>query len=93
MRIIQRLLLVMILMLIVSGCMSDAERDLYQKITVRLEIVAVNPTEYRWDNIVVEFPSGERCHVRVSRGMYQLGDAYHTQMWKWQAIERGVINP
>jgi hypothetical protein len=89
---IQRLLLAMILMLSVSGCMDDAERDLYRKVTVSCEIVSVNPTEYRWDSIVVEFPNGQRCRVRVSRNMYQPGDVYHKQMWKWQAIERGVID-
>ena len=90
---IKRLLFAVILMLGVSGCMSDAERDLYQTITVSCKIIAVNPTEYRWDNIVVEFSNGQRCRVQVSRNMYQPGDVYHTQMWKWQAIERGVIDP
>ncbi len=90
---IQELLLAVILMLSVSGCMTDAERDLYQKISVRCEIVVINPTEYQWDNIIVEFPNGERCRVRVPRNTYQLGDVYRKQMWKWQAIERGVINP
>ena len=82
-------LLVAILML-TPGCMTDADRDLYQKITVPCKIVAINPTEYRWDNITVEFPTGQRFRVQVPRGMYQTGEVFSKQIWKWRAIELGI---
>lgn len=82
---------VILLLMLTTGCMTDADRDLYQKITVSCKIVTVNPTEYRWDNIVVEFPSGARCRVQVPRGMYQSGEVFRSRMWKWQAIERGIL--
>jgi hypothetical protein len=86
---IKWILLVAILMLTVGCCMTDADRDLYQKITVSCKIVAVNPDGSR-DNITVEFPTGERCSVHVPRGMYQIGDTYSKRMWKWRAIELGI---
>lgn len=87
---VEPLLFVVILMLIVSGCMSDAERDLYQEITVSLEITSVTPTEECWDIITIRYPNGQHSRLHVPRNLYQPGDTYPRTMRKWQAIELGI---
>lgn len=47
---------VILILIVITGCMTNDERDLYRKVSVSCKIIAVNSTEYRWDNIVVEFP-------------------------------------
>ena len=86
-----KLLLACALALLIAGCMGGSERDLYRKVQVSCEIVIVNPTEYRWDIITIEYPNGHRRHLRMPRGLYQPGDVYHVQMRKWQKLERAVI--
>ena len=81
----------LLILIAVSGCMTADERDLYQKISVVGEVITVTPTQYRWDLLLIEFPNGYRTKIRMPRDMYHPGDAYHKQMWKWQAIERNIL--
>lgn len=78
---------VVVLFLVTAGCMSDNDRDLHRMVQIPCSVTEVNSTEYRFDNIIVEYPNGNRRRIRSPRGLYRPGDTYHVEMRRWRAIE------
>lgn len=71
----------------VVGCMSDADRHLYDKVSVVAKIIRVEKTQWHFDNLVLEYPNGCRVRRNCSRGLYDVGDTYYVEMRRWQATK------